>query len=371
MTVYEPSVGGLRAEIERALRCFRCKGLLGWRSNELVCAACASRFAAVGRVIEHTPVSPADKAAKARPGDPGSYGAWFREGAASYEETHNLTATYSDWIAARAKTRLARHSQLPARLALEIGCGTGVHTRGWLHQEMAQFILATDISPEMLVEAVKGTPSDRVAFFVCDVHDLNLANESVDVVAGGSILHHLLDVRLCLREIVRVLKPGGCALFMEPFYAGNRMLGFMMRFLLGEMRRHGRHRPSRLAAFDALVDSWMGNIEYRHQHRTAPEKLETYDDKHLFIRDDLRRIGRDTGFREVEIASVYEDFSPERENVMRDIALDILASLAKEGKIPPLETDPAAVDALSAVSRTYAEFFLAEHSPSQFCVFVK
>jgi ubiquinone/menaquinone biosynthesis C-methylase UbiE len=368
--VSQASVGELREEIEGALRCFRCKGILAWRGDELACAACGSRFAAIGNLIDHRPSSKPDKAA-AQGANSGRYGSWFREGATSYEETHNLTTTYSNWIAGRAKTPLARHSPLPARLVLEIGCGTGVHTRGWLNQELAQFILATDISPEMLAEAVKGTPSSRVAFFVRDVHDLNLANESVDVVAGGSILHHLLDLRLCLAEIARVLKPGGSALFMEPFYAGNRMLGFMMRLLLGEMRRHERHRSSRLQALDALVDSWIGNIEYRHQYRGNLEKLAPMDDKHLFTREDIHRMSREAGFREVEIASVYEDFGPGREYVMREIALDILASLAKEGRIAPLEPDQASVDALGAISCTYAEFFLAEHGSSEFCIFVK
>ncbi len=325
----------------------------------------------MGSRIDHRPTSKPENADAQGPGDRGRYGAWFREGAASYEEIQHLTDSYSNWIAGRAKTPLARHSRLPARLVLEIGCGTGVHTRGWLHQELAEFILATDVSPEMLAEAVKGTKSTRVAFFVRDVHNLNLANESVDVVAGGSILHHLLDLCLCLREVARVLKPGGSALFMEPFYAGNRMLGFMMRLLLGEMRRRWRHSPSRLKAFDNLVDSWIGNIEYRHQHRGNLQKLAPMDDKHLFIREDVHRLRREAGFREAEIASTYEDFGPGREYVMKEIALDILASLAKEGKIAPLELDQVAVDVLSAASRTYAEFFLAEHGPTEFCIFVK
>jgi tRNA G46 methylase TrmB len=165
----EALVSGLRAEIERTLRCFQCKGVLAWRGDQLACAACGSRFQTMGTLIDHRPTSTPEKAAAQGASDRGQYGAWFREGAASYEEIQHLTDSYSNWIAGRAKTPLARHSRLPAPLVLEIGCGTGVHTRGWLHQELAEFILATDISPEMLREAVKGTKSTRVAFFVRDV----------------------------------------------------------------------------------------------------------------------------------------------------------------------------------------------------------
>jgi SAM-dependent methyltransferase len=52
-------------------------------------------------------------------------------------------------------------------------------------------------------------------FVASSAHDVALPDQSVDVVVGIAILHHL-DLRLVTREVERILKPGGCAIFKEP-----------------------------------------------------------------------------------------------------------------------------------------------------------
>jgi SAM-dependent methyltransferase len=50
---------------------------------------------------------------------------------------------------------------------------------------------------------------------VMDAHTLDFPDASLDTVIGKAILHHL-DYERALREIHRVLRPGGAAIFMEP-----------------------------------------------------------------------------------------------------------------------------------------------------------
>jgi SAM-dependent methyltransferase len=50
---------------------------------------------------------------------------------------------------------------------------------------------------------------------VGSAHDLPLPDESIDVVFGIAILHHL-DLSLVSREVSRVLRKGGRAIFQEP-----------------------------------------------------------------------------------------------------------------------------------------------------------
>ena len=54
-----------------------------------------------------------------------------------------------------------------------------------------------------------------VEFIVGSAHDVPLPDESVDIVFGMAILHHL-DLELSAKEVKRVLTKGGRAIFNEP-----------------------------------------------------------------------------------------------------------------------------------------------------------
>lgn len=58
-------------------------------------------------------------------------------------------------------------------------------------------------------------PGIKIDFRIMDAHSLAFPNASFDLVYGASILHHL-DIKMAIREIFRVLKPGGVMLFLEP-----------------------------------------------------------------------------------------------------------------------------------------------------------
>lgn len=51
---------------------------------------------------------------------------------------------------------------------------------------------------------------------VMDAHQLELEDESFDIVFGNGILHHLPHLECAIGEIKRVLKTSGCAVFLEP-----------------------------------------------------------------------------------------------------------------------------------------------------------
>jgi 2-polyprenyl-3-methyl-5-hydroxy-6-metoxy-1,4-benzoquinol methylase len=113
------------------------------------------------------------------------------------------------------------------RTVLEFGCGTGECTL-LLARRGAQ-VQAVDISPELIAIAktrlaVNGINAG-VTFHTASVYDIPVADASVEVVFGMSILHHL-DLALAAREVLRILKPGGRAIFREP--VRNSML---MRFI--------------------------------------------------------------------------------------------------------------------------------------------
>jgi len=106
--------------------------------------------------------------------------------------------------------------QVNSKHVCEIGCGQGALTYE-LAQKGAR-ISASDIS----AEAVRET-RDRNREFIprqVDIQQMNACNllyadESFDFVVGMAILHHV-DLAKVAKEVSRVLKPNGKAVFVEP-----------------------------------------------------------------------------------------------------------------------------------------------------------
>jgi ubiquinone/menaquinone biosynthesis C-methylase UbiE len=107
--------------------------------------------------------------------------------------------------------------EVSGKTILEYGCGDGSNTV--LLANRGANVISLDLSPELINVAqarlrVHGINSG-VDFIVGSAHTLPLPDESVDVVFGIAILHHL-DLALSAAEVRRVLKKGGFAIFQEP-----------------------------------------------------------------------------------------------------------------------------------------------------------
>jgi ubiquinone/menaquinone biosynthesis C-methylase UbiE len=101
----------------------------------------------------------------------------------------------------------------PEMFVLELGCGSGLFTAAIANT--GANLVAIDISPELLQEAVVNVKAANVTFRQENACDLKFADASFDAVIGSSVLHHL-DLARALAEIYRVLKPGGFVTFTEP-----------------------------------------------------------------------------------------------------------------------------------------------------------
>jgi SAM-dependent methyltransferase len=98
---------------------------------------------------------------------------------------------------------------------LDAGCGNGRYSRFLLrHADADAGIIGFDLSPKMLTRARKRLESDRVSHTVADLTRLPFGDNQFDVVVCGWVLEHLPDPRPGLRELARVLRPGGKMLLM-------------------------------------------------------------------------------------------------------------------------------------------------------------
>jgi ubiquinone/menaquinone biosynthesis C-methylase UbiE len=102
-------------------------------------------------------------------------------------------------IAAVAAVAEAR----PVRV-LEVGCGWG-ELAEWIARATGAEVVAADLSPRMVELARERGVDARVA----DVQALPFGGDEFDVVVAAWMLYHVPDLAHALKEIVRVLRPGG------------------------------------------------------------------------------------------------------------------------------------------------------------------
>lgn len=103
------------------------------------------------------------------------------------------------------------------KTVLEYGCGDGLNTV--ILARRGARVIALDISKELIDVArqrlLVNKLETKVDFVVGSAYDIPMPDESVDVVFGMAILHHL-ELDSSAREVRRVLCKGGRAIFQEP-----------------------------------------------------------------------------------------------------------------------------------------------------------
>lgn len=112
---------------------------------------------------------------------------------------------------------------------LDYGCGHGMASV--VLARRGALVTAFDISLGYLNEARTRAIANGVdaAFVQADGERLPFASESFDRVWGNAVLHHL-DLSCAATELHRVLKPGGVAVFCEP-WGENALLEWARRHL--------------------------------------------------------------------------------------------------------------------------------------------
>jgi ubiquinone/menaquinone biosynthesis C-methylase UbiE len=115
---------------------------------------------------------------------------------------------------------------LHGKVILDYGCGRGDMSLRYLRAGAVK-VCAIDISSVYIADAERrmheaGFSAERYSARVMDAHHMDFPDNSFDIVAGWSILHHL-QPEVAMAEIHRVLKPGGRVLLWEPL-ADNPLL---------------------------------------------------------------------------------------------------------------------------------------------------
>ena len=176
--------------------------------------------------------------------------------------------------------------KLPYDRALELGCGSGFFLLNLIQSGVARRGSVTDLSPGMVKVATRNGENLGldVDGRIADAEGIPYDDDTFDLVVGHAVLHHIPDVELSLREVVRVLKPGGRFVFAgEPTTVGNGYARTLANLTwnvtiramklpgLGSWRRPQAEldENSRAAALEWIVDL----------HTFDPGDLERYGDE--------------------------------------------------------------------------------------------
>lgn len=186
---------------------------------------------------------------------------------------------------------------LPFGRVLEFGAGTGFFSLNLKLAGLVEDVHVSDLSPGM-VEAAKQN-AQRLGFTiegqVADAESLPYEDDSFDLVVGHAVIHHIPDVDAALREVLRVLRPGGRFVIAgEP-----TTIGHWYARHLGRITWETATRVSRLPPFRA---KWAREqTELDESSRAAA--LEAVVDLHTFDPAELARTARRVGATKVGTAT--------------------------------------------------------------------
>jgi phosphatidylethanolamine/phosphatidyl-N-methylethanolamine N-methyltransferase len=173
----------------------------------------------------------------------------YRRWAGVYDEVFGAVS------AAGRRRAVAAVNGLPGARVLEVGVGTGLALPRYAPEKR---VVGIDLSREMLLQARKRVRRERlrnvVGLVEMDAEAMAFRDASFDIAVAMFTATVVPDARRLLREMRRVVRPGGELLFVNHFAAErgvrwwaertlaplSRVLGWHPDFSLGDLLEHPR-----------------------------------------------------------------------------------------------------------------------------------
>ena len=164
---------------------------------------------------------------------------------------------------------LALWPEVQGLRALDLACGTGRYAV-LLEERGAACVVGTDRSSEMLRRAPL---AQRVH---ADMMALPFANAQFDLVVSGLAVGHAPSLEGWMREMARVLAPGGCLVFTD-FHPDAARAGMKRSFTDAAQRKHELlHGLYSLASHQAAAGQTGFRLEMAREVRVGHELQEAF-----------------------------------------------------------------------------------------------
>lgn len=130
-------------------------------------------------------------------------------------------ATIDAKISLELLTETSKRIVPNAENLLDIGCGAGNYSLKMLTKIADLNCTLVDLSKPMLDKAkerVTAKTNNKVTTIQGDIREVNLKDNSFDIILAGAVLHHLRgdnDWETTFDKLFRLLKPGGCLMISD------------------------------------------------------------------------------------------------------------------------------------------------------------
>jgi len=143
---------------------------------------------------------------------------------------------------------------LSAPCCLDLACGTGDLTRRLAARYPDGQIVGLDLTEAMLSLARHQNLPPNIVYRAADMAHTGLDDASCDLVVGGYALRNAADVTEALREVFRVLRPGGTTAFLDfskPVHPFSQRLELQLLRVWGGLWGWSLHREPRFYTYIA------------------------------------------------------------------------------------------------------------------------
>jgi demethylmenaquinone methyltransferase / 2-methoxy-6-polyprenyl-1,4-benzoquinol methylase len=115
---------------------------------------------------------------------------------------------------------------------LDLATGTGDIAALFRCLRLDAIVIGADFSRNMLGEAKRRFPDEAISWQACDANNLPFIDDAFEAVTFGYLLRNVDDPLAVLREVKRVLRPGGRVVCLDTTPPAKNLLYPFVRFYL-------------------------------------------------------------------------------------------------------------------------------------------
>jgi len=229
----------------------------------------------------------------------------FTKDAESYAKKYHKTNYFKNLICKALTTSNLEIDNQHTTSILDIGSGAGNSVLPLMELFPNSKIIASDLSVELLY-ILKGHLSEIKSQITCNLLQLNAEEldfhpDSFDMVVGAAILHHLFSPDKTISGCSKILKPGGCAIFFEPFENGNSIICSAYNQILKDERQ--KHLSMKIRNF---LKNRIEFCNIRRGNDKSPKQFLKIDDKWMFTKTYFYNLAKKNNFSECIIYPIIE-----------------------------------------------------------------